>query len=426
MTDSINGAIRNHQKVALAIVLTGFGGLGGWAAVASVSGAVVAPAVVVVENNAKKVQHLDGGLIAETIVKNGDRLAAGDIIVRLDDTEARANLQIFQSQLSELKARMARLVAERDGLSVLDVTANNADAPVSIWQSQAKLLAARLDVRRGKKQQLSEQIAQLEQATKGLAAQASSKEKQIALIHRELISLYKLRAAELVTQSRWLALERETARLEGERGQLTADIARSGVQIAETRLQLIGVDQVFLSEVLSELREVETKVNELSEKVAAIRARLKRMDIRSPMAGVVHKLTATTVGGVIGPGEIIAEVVPEKDHLVLEGRVDPGSIDRLHLAQSTIARFPTFDVRKTPEFNGKLIMISPDARQDAPDQPAYYMVRVALTGSEESPSSSVLKPGMPAELLFETGDRSVLSYLIKPVSDQFAHAMRER
>jgi HlyD family secretion protein len=370
------------------------------------------------------VQHLEGGVVAETRVKNGDRVAEGDILVRLDESDTRTNLQIFLGQLAELKARQDRLIAERDDRSEMDV-GDDPQAAI-VRQAQAKLLRARLDVRVGKKQQLSERVAQLEQEVMGLSAQVDAKERQIALVRQELNALNGLRKAQLVTESRLLALEREGARLDGERGQLVSDIARTKVQIGETRLQLIAVDQAFLSEVLTELRDVEAKVNEITEKVAAVRTRLLRMEIRAPRSGFVHKLTATTVGGVIGAGEVIAEIIPE-DSLVLEGHVDPGSIDRILQNQKTIVRFPSLDHRSTPEVEGVVTMISPDAKQDAQGQAPYYLVRVSLGGGAASQlGPHTLKPGMPAELLFQTGQRTVLSYLIKPLSDQVARAMKER
>ncbi len=419
----LDRSIRSYQMLALAVILVGLGGAGCWAAYTSIAGAVVAPAVVVVESNAKKVQHLEGGVVAEVRVKGGDVVKEGQVLVKLDETDLRANLQIFLGQLAELTARKDRLIAERDGAS--DLGSASEPEAVFVREAQAKLLKARRDVRVGKKQQLSERIGQLEQEVLGLSAQLDAKDRQIAFINRELGSLSELRKQQLVTESRWLALEREKARLDGERGQHLADIARTKVQIGETNLQLIGVEQAFLSEVLAELREVEGKVNELTEKVAAVRARLARMEITAPRSGVVHKLTATTVGGVIGAGEVIAEIVPE-DRLVLEGHIDPGSIDRVHVGQKTVVRFPSLDHRSTPEVDGSVTMISPDAKQDGQGQAPYYLVRVSLG---ELPSSHIgsheLKPGMPAELQLQTGAHSVLSYLVKPLADQAARVMKD-
>jgi membrane fusion protein, type I secretion system len=424
-TTSVATSIRRYQLAGLAIVVATFGGLGGWAAIASIAGAVVAPASIVVESSAKKVQHLEGGIIAAIHVVSGDHVTAGEPLFRLDDTEARANLQIYRAQLVELKARQARLLAERDGRSELD-RAEAEPGSDWVWDGQAKLLEARRVVRTGKELQLGERIGQLEQVSSGLAAQVAAKERQITLIGKELKSLYTLRDNQLVTQSRWLALERELARLEGERGQLVAEVARTAVQIGETRLQHLGVQQTFLSEVLAELRDVETKVNELTEKVAAILAQLQRSTIAAPRAGIVHKLTTTTIGGVIRPGEVIAEIVPEEDRLVVEGRVDPGSIDRLSVGQATIVRFPTLDHHSTPERTGHVTMISPEPKQDAPGQPHYFLVRVDLDRGDALLPGHALQPGLPAELNFQTGERTVLSYLVKPITDQLARAMRER
>lgn len=426
MTSTTSQSMRFYQRASLAILLTGCVGAFAWSALASISGAVVAPAKVAVEGSSKKVQHLEGGIVSEVRFKNGDQVKQGDVIIRLDDTEARATLQILKTQLSELKARHARLVTERDDGAVMEVPKDE-NVSTTVWTAQFKLLKARRDVREGKKQQLSERISQLEEGTAGLAAQVDSKDRQIALIRKELDSVYELRDARLVTQNRWLALEREAARLEGERGQLVADIARLKVQVGETRLQLIGIDQSFLSEVLEELRDVETKIAELTEKVTAITARLQLMEITAPTSGFVHKLTATTRRGVIAAGDVVAEIVPDEHPLILEARVDPGSIDRLQLHQATIVRFPAFHDRSTSEMEGEVTMISPDAKQDAPGQAPYYLVHVSPTNNKTlAPGGHVLKPGMPAELLFKTGDRSILSFLVRPLTDQMARAMRER
>jgi HlyD family secretion protein len=427
---ALRTSILRYQFLGLALVLILVGGLGAWAAVASIASAVIAPATVVVESYPKKVQHREGGIVAEIPVSNGDRIAAGETLLRLDETEARASLQIVESQLREYTARRARLLAERDGRSELqppsDPDAIADPEAARIWQAQARLLTARRETRAGKKQQLRERIGQLEQSIIGLKAQERSKERQAELIRQELSVLYQLEGDKLVTKNRLLALEREAVRLEGERAQLIADIARTHVQIGETRLQLLEIDQSFLTEVLAELREAEARIAELTERLVAAKARSQRLEVVAPSSGIVHKLAIHTIGGVIAPGEVIAEIVPEEDLLVLESRVDPAVIDRVKMHQPAVVRLPSADGETTPELSGSVTMVSPDAKQDAPTQLPHFVVRVALTERERDKVRRLaLQPGMPAEVYIQTGSRTPLSYLLKPLSDQFRRAMRE-
>ena len=427
---ALTTSIRRYQLLGLALVLVLVGGLGAWAAVTSVASAVIAPATVVVESYPKKVQHREGGIVAEIPVSNGDRITAGDTLLRLDETEARASLQIVESQLLEHMARHARLLAERDDLPEMgppsDPNAFAEPEAQKIWQGQARLLAARRETRAGKKQQLQERIGQLEQSIIGLKAQERSKERQVELIRQELAVLHHLEGDKLVTKNRLLALEREGARYEGEQAQLMAEVARTQVRIGETRLQLLEVDQSFLTEVLAELRAAEARIAELTERLVAAKARSKRLEVVAPCSGIVHKLAVHTVGGVIAPGEVIAEIVPEEDLLVLESRVDPAVIDRVKMHQPAVARFTSANRATTPELTGSVTMVSPDAKQDTPAQPPYFVVRVALTEEERDKISRLaLQPGMPAEVFIQTGERTPLSYLLKPLSDQFSRAMRE-
>ena len=235
------------------------------------------------------------------------------------------------------------------------------------------------------------------------------------------------KSLDLVALPRVLDIQRESERLAGESGRLSAEIARTKVQIGETRLQLLDVDHAVLQEVLTELREVEGKIAEGQEKANAIRVRLDRVTIIAPSEGMVHNLTATTVGGVIHAGDVIAEIVPQGEKLILEGRVEPAMIDRIQLHQDSFVRFSVFDRRTTPELKGRVTMVAPDAKQDPRGGPPYYVVQVELAASEvDKLAGQALRPGMPAELNIMTGERTALSYLIKPFADQVARAMKER
>lgn len=430
MNNEFTTSIRRHQHIALGLLLLVVIFIGGWGSLASLAGAVIAPAVVVVEGNSKKVQHLEGGIVSEVRVKNGDRVKAGDVVLKLDPTEANANLQIIQSQLAELHARRARLICERDDCDRLILPAGLDQLPEkerAAWIGQAKLLKARLDIRLGKKQQFQERIGQLEQEISGLSAELLSTKRQAELVNQELQSLLILKKSDLVAMPRVLDRQRENERLAGESGRLSAEIARTKVQIGETRLQVLDVDHAALQEVLTELRDVETKVAEGEERANAIRVRLQRLTIIAPSEGVVNSLIATTVGGVVHAGDVIAEIVPQGEKLILEGRVDPSMIDRIYLHQDSFVRFTAFDRRTTPELKGQVTLVAPDAKQDPRGGPPYYVVHVEIAAGEiDKLSDQALRPGMPAELNIMTGERTALSYLIKPFTDQVARAMKER
>ena len=430
MSSTVHRSIRRLQWLSIFVVVLVLGGGGAWMAITKISGAVVAPAVVVVESHPKKVQHLEGGTVAQILIGNGERVKAGDVLIRLDSTEVRASAQIFGAQLRDTIAGRARLIAERDdaGLTIPPEIFRKGDAEeIKLWQSQQRLLEARRTACAGKKQQLVERIAQLEKSIKGANAQAASKTEQSRLIARELNALRGLEERQLVTQSRVLALEREAAKLEGERVQFQSEAAKTEVQIGETRLRLLEIDQSFLSEVLGELRDIEVRVVELTEKHTAATARLSRTAIVATQSGIVDQLAMHTIGGVVMPGDTILQIVPENDVLVFEGHIPPADIDRVRTGQKVTIRLTAFNRHTTPELAGSVRLISADARQETPQTPPFYLARiVADQGEIARLGSQTIQPGMPAELFIEAGQRSVLSYLVKPVADQMARVFREQ
>lgn len=424
-------AYGTHLRLGLVAVIALVFGLGVWSALASIQGAVIAPATVIVKSKWKKVQHMEGGIVAEIAVRDGDRVAAGDLLIRLDDIETQANLTILRGRLDELYAREARLIAERDGTSVLATPPGLSErahlAGVNqILSAQQRLLQARQATMRGRRGQLDQRIAQLREGLVGLEAQKSSLQRQIGLIARELESLAGLRKKRLVPEKRVLALEREQARLDGELGRVISEIAQSGVRIGETRLQLLEADENYQSEVLSELREVQTEIAELREKAVAATARLRRTRLLAPKGGIVHLLAVHTIGRVLGAGDTALVIVPEQDRLVLEARLDPLDVDQVSAGQAVVIRFPAFDQRTTPELDGVVRLVSADATPESPRQGPYFTAEVELERAQLARLGELkLVPGMPAEVFIQTGARTVLSYLIKPLSDQISHAFRE-
>ena len=430
--DSANESIRRHIIAGSVLVgLLAFG-LGGWASTVEISGALIAPGDVVVDSNIKKVQHPTGGVVGKLFVRDGDHVKAGQILIQLDETVTRANLAIVTKGLTELYARKARLGAERDGADSVAVPkelAGHLDNPdvAEALASERKLFELRRQARAGQKKQLQERITQLQQEITGLTAQEDAKDKEIALIDQELKGVRDLYAKNLVQLNRLTSLERDEAQLEGSRGQLVAQVAEAKGKIAETQLQIIQVDQDLASDVAKELRETDSKIGEYVERKVTAEDQLKRTDIRAPQDGIVFQSTANTVGGVITAGEPIMMIVPEDDKLQVEVRVDPKDIDDVQADQPVLLRFTSFNVRTTPEINGNVLRIGADTTTDQRTGRTYYSVRIAMSNEEIKRLGDVkLTPGMPVEAYIETGERTMLSYLLKPLHDQLMRSFREK
>ncbi|WP_370439317.1 HlyD family type I secretion periplasmic adaptor subunit [Microvirga sp. TS319] len=406
-------------------------GVGGWAATTELAGAVIAPSVLVVDSNVKKVQHPTGGVVDVLRVRDGDRVQAGDLLVRLDETVTQANLAVVQKDLTELSARRAREEAERDGEEAIvfpaDLLAQRSDPEVAlVITGEERLFAMRRAAREGQKSQLKERIGQLKEEMQGLSEQISAKDSEIQLIGQELKGVRELWQKNLVPLTRVTALERDGARLGGERGALVAALAQAKGKISETELQILQVDQDLRAEVGRDLAEVRAKISELVEKRVAAQDQLKRVDIRSPQDGIVHQLSIHTVGGVVTAGEPIMLIVPEGDALTVEAKIAPQDIDQVRIGHKAVLRFTAFSRRTTPELNGEVSRISADISQDEKTGTSFYTVRIALPQSEIDRLKGLrLVPGMPVESFIQTGERTVVSYLTKPLRDQLMKAWRE-
>jgi len=431
-TTRASESIRRHILAGSILVGVLVIGLGGWASTAQISGALIAQGSIVVDTNVKKVQHPTGGVVGELFVRDGDHVKAGDVLIRLDETVTRANLAIVNKGLIELYARKARLAAERDGADAMaippELTNRQNDPDVKeALASERKLFDLRRQDRLGQKQQLQERITQLQQQISGLAAQQSAKDTGIALTEQELQGVRDLWQKNLVQLNRLTSLQRDEARLEGERGQIVAQAAEAKGKIAEIQLQIIQVDQDLSSDVAKELREIDGKIGEYVERKVTAEDQLKRTDIRAPQDGIVFQSTANTVGGVIAAGDPIMLIVPESDNLTVEVKVDPKDIDQVQLGQTVVPRFTSFNVRTTPEINGTVSRIAADTTTDQRTGQSYYLVRIAMPAQELKRLGDVkLTPGMPVEAFIETGERTMMSYLIKPLHDQLMRAFREK
>ncbi|MCX2721351.1 HlyD family type I secretion periplasmic adaptor subunit [Roseibium salinum] len=425
--DGLRKTVRNHLLFALFLAVLVVGGVGGWATFTEISGAVVSAGTVVVESNVKQVQHREGGIVHEIRVKNGDTVKAGELLISLDDTVTRANLAVVTKQLTDLTAQQLRLEAERDDLRRIEWPEERRGQLGDIERSQQLLLEARLNSKEGRKNQLEEQIRQFNKQTEGLEAQVRAKETEIELIKEELADLGGLLDKQLVSKSRVTALRREMARLEGEYGDLIAQIARTLEAISERKIQILQIEETYRAEVLERLQEVRSRIAQLEEQKIAAEDELTRVDILAPRDGYVHQLSVHTIGGVIAPGETVMAIVPREDQLIVEAQVRPVDIDQMAPGQGARVRFPSFDQRTTPELNAKLLTLSPDLSQDERTGTSYYVARLAIDDAELGKlGDHVLVPGMPVETFMRTGDRTVLSYLVKPITDQIAHALRER
>ena len=424
---------RVHILAGLAVIVLVLGGTAVWAARTEISGAVVSSGLVVVESKVKKVQHPTGGVVAEITVKNGSKVKAGDLLVRLDETVSRANLQVITKQLDELVMREARLEAERDGSSTITLpdSYQGRESEPDIAKriaGETFFFKSRRESLEGQKEQLGERVLQLREEITGLDRQIKSKNSEIEIVQRELKGVAELEKLKLVTTMRVNQLRRDATRLEGELGQLESAAAQTKGRIAEIGVEMIRIDQEFRTSIIQELRDNTAQQAELVERRIAAEDQLKRIDIRAPQSGVVHELEVNTVGGVINQAETLMLIVPEGEELTVEARIATHDIDQvLNGDKTAFVRFSAFDTHKTPELNGNIVSVSADLTVDQMTGVPYYLARISIPRAELAKlNQKRLVPGMPAEIYVRTQNRTVLSYLFKPIEDQMERAFRER
>ncbi|QPM91808.1 HlyD family type I secretion periplasmic adaptor subunit [Pseudooceanicola algae] len=418
--------------LGFAALLLLLGGFGTWSALTRIAGAVIASGQIEVERNRQVVQHPEGGVVRTLGVAEGDRVDAGAILLELDADGLASDLAIVEGQLFELMARRGRLVAERDDADTLvfptlamEEAARNPDV-AELLAGQTRLRAARQVARRQAEQQLQERSAQISSQINGMEAQLAAYSLQLDLIAQELEIQQGLLDRGLSQIARVLALQRESARLQGEIGDLTAARAEAQGRITETRLEILNLGVSARQEAIEGLREQQYRELELLERRRALGQRLDRLQIRSPVAGVVYDLQVFGPRSVLKPAEPVLYLVPDDRPLVIAARVEPIHVDALHLDQDALLRFPAFDQRTTPELAGRLTRISADAFRDEVTGQAYYQVEIRLNAGETDklPQDQLLIPGMPVEAYLRTGDRTPLAYLVKPFADYFAKAFR--
>ncbi|MHA6299954.1 HlyD family type I secretion periplasmic adaptor subunit [Devosia sp. CAU 1758] len=425
-------SLQRHGWLGLVAVIGLVGGLVAWAAMTSISGAIIAPGTLMVESNAKQVQHAEGGIVTELLVRNEDKVDGGQLLVRLDQTTLAAGLEISEAQLREAFAREARLTAEIEDRTEADLSEAalamfSRDELLSSLSLEQQALDVRLATKSGRIAQLNEQIVQLNREREGLVIQQQAVETQIGILEAEIADFEALYEQRLVASSRGTALNKDLASARGQLGQVVAAIAQSDASAAERALQIEQIRDEFLTAALAELQETRGLIAEAGQRRIAERDRLQRAEIRAPQAGVVHQSVLHTVGGVAAPGETLMLIVPTDEPLLVNVRVDPIDIDKVYVGQDVVLRLPGLNPRTTPELFATITRVAPDATIDAATGQQYYAARISIPDAELSrlPDTVQLVPGMPVEAYMQIEDRTVLSYLIAPFTEQMRRALRE-
>ncbi|UTV39249.1 HlyD family type I secretion periplasmic adaptor subunit (plasmid) [Ensifer adhaerens] len=423
--------LRVHSVAIYALALALVGGVAGWAYTTELSNAVVASGVVTVEGNAKSVQHLSGGIVGQILVAEGEEVYAGQILLRLDGTVVRSNFEVTESSLAHLYARRARLLTERAGDAVVDFDraldgVRTRIASQELIESERQLLVNRTANLAGMKQQLGSRKAQLADEGEGLTVQLRAIDDALSLIADELVGVEALYRNGLTPIQRVTALKRQRAELEGDRGQKLAARAQVRGRSDEIDLQMLQLDEDRRVEVSKELSEIEVRIVEFEERRTALMDQLRRLDIVAPISGRVHQLAVHTVNGVINPGEMLMQIIPNSADLELEARLAPKDIDQVRVGQAVNIRFTAFNQRTTPEVSGQIKTVAPDLVIDKVTGISSYLVRIQPHKEDLARADHLsMYPGMPAEVFIQVSNRTVLSYLTKPLADQLQRTFRE-
>lgn len=423
--------MRGQIIFGLLVVVLMFGGIAGWTIRTKIEGAVVAPGMVAVESNRKTLQHLEGGIVGELFVKEGDYAEAGQLLMRLDDTLSQANLAIVVNQQNDLTAQRARLTAELTDQDAILYPPSLAERyqeteVAEMVAAQDQLFAARREARAAEATSVRQRIAAFSEQIKGLKQQGVAVAKELKLSRDELAVLEDLRKRNLVPVTRVLELQRSVARLEGQRAGGRAQIASLKAQIHEAEAQIAVGDKDFREQVSRDLTTVQAQLYTLLSQRAAAEDRMERGEIRAPQSGRILDLRVHTKGGVVIAGEPIMNIVPSNDELVLMAQVPPSDVDRVSAGQAAIIRLTAFNQDTTPEITGMVRTISADSVYDEANESSFYRTQISIPKSELGKIADLqLLPGMPAEILIKTGERQVISYLIKPLLDSFARTFRD-
>ena len=416
--------------IGLAVLL---GGFGVWAATSRIAGAIIAQGAVAVESNRQVIQHPDGGVVREILVREGDRIDGGAPMMRLDDTLLSTQIEVLRGQLWEVEARSARLAAERAASGEITfpddlLAAAEADPEVAaLVQGQRDLFFATAETRARQVEQLRRRQEQISSQIEGTVAQQTALSEQLALIEEELADQQSLLERGLTQATRVLALRRQQAGLEGQVGGLIAGAAELEGRRTEIDIQILRVDDEVRQQAIAQLRDLRARSFELRAELRAAGDQLSRLVIASPVSGIVYDMQVFGPGAVIRPAEPVAYVVPQDRPLVIQSRIAPTDVDQVYPGQPATLRLPTFDARTTPELFGSVLRVSPDAFVDEATGAAFYAVEVEPDEGElgRLPEDAVLLPGMPVEAYLRTSDRTPINYLVKPLTDYFNRAFRQ-
>lgn len=407
------------------------GGVGLWSVATTISGAIVASGRIEVEQNRQIVQHPDGGVVAEILASEGAVVSAGDVLVRLDGTLLQSERAIISGQLSEVRARRARLEAERDGISEMEVPRSLLDEaaidPEVAEQidGQRRLFTARAETLARTMEQLEKRKAQTLSQIGGIDSQAAALTDQLSLIAQELADQRALLEKGLAQAPRVLALEREAARLAGEVGELTASRAQAEERITEIELEILRLAAARREEASTQLRDIGATELQLVQRLRALTEQFARLDIRAPASGTVLGLQVNTPRAVIRPADPVAYIIPQDRPLIIAAQIAPIHVDEVYVGQPVKLIFPAFSSRTTPELDGTLALLSADALTDSATNAAFYRAEISLSATEAERLGHPLLPGMPVEAFIQTTPRTPLAYLVKPFTDYFNRAFRE-
>jgi len=414
------------------VIFALLGSIAYWSLATQIAGAVVAGGVVKVESDRQVVQHPDGGVVGEILARDGDVVKAGDLLIRFDDTFLQSELEIVARQLLEIYARRIRLEAERDGKEALDFGQLDEFASLDqVWvgeqlAGQESLFQARLETLSVSREQQSEKISQIKSLINGMDSQIGAYQRQLVLINEELVSQQDLLDKGLVTNARVLELSREQARLEGEIGRLTADIAEARGQITGINIELSGLIEERREKAITTLRDLRFREIEMAERQLSLLEQLSRLEVRAPVGGTIYGSSVFALRSVVRAAEPMMFLVPGDQPLQIAARIDPVHIDQAFVGQAASLRFPTFDQRKTPEITGHVTRLSADTIVDEASGVSYYeAIVVPNDGAFDAVPDLELRPGMPVEAFLKTRDRTPLSYLVQPLANYFNRAFRE-
>ena len=423
--------------IGAAIILAAFVGLGTWAALAPLDSAVVAPGTVVVESNRKVVQHPEGGVVKRIAVEEGARVNANQLLIKLDPTEEQANFQAVRQKLNSALAKRARLIAERENADSIDFPRELVQQAEDGSAQARQVMAAERNQFRQRRQSLRgqiviqrEKISQLEEKISGLTAQRSSAQRQVEIMRNELEGLRELYEQGYYPRTRILQMERELANLDGQIGSATASIAQARSSISEARAQIEQIRQQFNEKIAESLSNAEDQIAELRQRLVVAAQKLERTAIRAPQAGVVQNMTVHTVGGVVRAGEEIMQVIPVQDSLVIEAEVSPRDIDLVEAGLEAEVRMSALSGRTTPTILGTVKQVSADRvvqQQENGQSRSFYKARIEIPPKElQKLGTQKLQAGMPTEILINTGEQTVLDYLIRPITDAMSHGFIEK